>query len=108
MISDTDTRTWKDLNGDNVAQLNELGPSQNQTFGIRQNAYPDPNIERPFEMEYVVKIDHQLARGVAVSAGYYRRGFYRPIHGTKLSTRLSGYSPLTITSPLDRAAITLY
>ncbi len=108
MISDTDTRTWKDLNGDNVAQLNELGPSQNQTFGIRQNAYPDPNIERPFEMEYVVKIDHQLARGVAVSAGYYRRGFHRLIHGTNLSTSLSDYSPLTITSPLNGEAITIY
>jgi hypothetical protein len=108
MISDTDTRTWKDLNGDNVAQPTELGPSQNKTFGIRQNEYPDPNIKRPFEMEYVVKIDHQLARGVAVSGGYYRRGFHRLLKSTNLSTSLSDYSPLTILSPLNGEAITIY
>ena len=108
MISDVDTRTWKDLNGDNIAEPDELGPSQNKTFGIRQNEYPDPNIKRPFEMEYVVKIDHQLAQRVAVSGGYYRRGFHRLIKSRNLSTSLSDYSPLTITSPLNGEAITIY
>jgi hypothetical protein len=108
MISDIDTRTWKDLNGDNIAEPNELGPSQNKTFGIRQNEYPDPNIRRPYEMEYVVKIDHQLASGIAVSGGYYRRGFHRIIKSTNLATSLSDYSPLTVTSPLSGQPITIY
>jgi len=63
MISDTDTRTWRDLNGDNIAQEGELGPSQNRTFGIRQNRNLDPNVKRPYEMEYVVRLERQLAPG---------------------------------------------
>src|SRR4029077_8393732 len=61
-----------------------------------------------FEMEYVVKIDHQLAQRVAVSGGDYRRGFHRLIKSRNLSTSLSDYSPLTITSPLNGEPITIY
>ena len=108
MISDTDTRTWKDLNGNDIAEASELGPSQNKTFGIRQNRNADPDIKRPFEMEYVVRLEHQLAPGVSVSGGYFRRGFHRLIRSTNLAAGLSDYTPLAITSPLNGESITIY
>jgi hypothetical protein len=108
MISDTDTRTWRDANNDDIAQTSELGPSQNRTFGIRQNRNADPNIKRPFEMEYVAKLEHQVVPGVSVSAGYFRRGYHRLLRSTNLAATLSDYSPLTITSPLNGENITMY
>jgi hypothetical protein len=53
----SDTRTWSDLNGDNVAQDNEIGPSNNRSFGLPVLALrPDPNIEREHDLEGVRKI----------------------------------------------------
>ena len=40
-----DTRTWRDLNGDDIAQENELGPSTNLNFGKPASVTrPDPAV----------------------------------------------------------------
>ena len=52
--SRADTRTWNDLNGDDIAQENELGPSTNQPFGMRRNRNPDPDLKRPYNLLYSV------------------------------------------------------
>src|SRR5262249_22713238 len=50
-ILDTDTRTWVDANNDNIAQISEMGPSQNKSFGIKQPRRPADGIERPYQIE---------------------------------------------------------
>ena len=46
MFLASDSRTWNDLNRDDIAQDNEIGPSNNNAFGIRQSRNPDPNLKR--------------------------------------------------------------
>jgi len=82
MITDADIRTWTDVNGNDIAEDSEIGRSQNNNFGVRQNRFPDPDIRRPYQMEYVVKVERQISSRVSVSGGYFRRGFHRLIHST--------------------------
>jgi hypothetical protein len=108
MISDTDVRTWSDLNGDNIAEDNEIGPSQNRNFGIRQNRYPDSDIRRPYEMEYVARLERQVGSSASVSGGYFRRGFHQLIRSTNLAVGLSDYTPIAIPNPLGGDPVTVY
>ena len=84
-VSSTDIRTWKDLNGDDVAQESEIGPPTNTTFGIARNRSPDPNIKRPYQLLYNAGIQHQVMSGLSVSANYYRRDYRRIIWTEKKS-----------------------
>src|SRR5205807_10507301 len=63
---DTDTRTWTDLNRDDIAQENELGPSQNLKFGTASTTKPDTNLRRPYNVEANVGVDHQLTSTLSV------------------------------------------
>ena len=54
MVFWTDQRTWlNDLNHDDIAQENELGPTSNLTFGVRRNQNPDPDIKRPYQPAWI-------------------------------------------------------
>ena len=86
----TDTRAWRDLDGNGspfnsagVIQLNELTNSTaTPTFGknVPASTLTDPAVldgwgVRGYNWEYTVSGQHQLAARVAVSGGYYRRTF---------------------------------
>jgi hypothetical protein len=86
----TDTRAWKDLDGNGspfnsggVIQLNELTNSTSTpTFGknVAASTLTDPAVlegfgVRGYNWEYTVSGQHQLAPRVAVSGGWYRRKF---------------------------------
>jgi hypothetical protein len=86
----TDTRAWKDLDGNGspfssagVIQLNELTASTaTPTFGknVPSSTLTDPKVlegwgARGYNWEYTVSGQHQLAPRVAVSGGWYRRSF---------------------------------
>ena len=53
MAFQQDRRTWSDLNGDDTAQDNEIGPV-NTPFNVSgaSNRAADPNIKRPYQWEY--------------------------------------------------------
>ena len=76
MVNSIDRRTWDDLNGDDRAQLNEIGPSSNVNFGVRRNRNPDPDLQRSYQMLYNLGVDHQLTASTSIAIDYYRRGFY--------------------------------
>lgn len=104
----TDRRTWTDLNRDDIAQDNEIGPSNIANFGTRQISHPDPDIKRPYQIEYNVSVQRELFSGVSLSGGLFRRQYYR-LYGTKnLAASFSDYTPVTIVSPLDGQNITIY
>jgi hypothetical protein len=46
---------------DGVAQDDEIGLSQNSQFGVAPVRKPDPNIKRPYEMEYSASVQRELA-----------------------------------------------
>jgi hypothetical protein len=60
-------------NGDDIAQDWEIGPSNNRNFGIRATTRIDPNIQRPYNDQWLAGVQHELVRGVSVSALYRRR-----------------------------------
>src|SRR5262249_15299101 len=108
MFEQTDVRTWRDLNGDDIAQDTEIGPSQNSQFGIAPVRKPDPNIKRPYNMEYSASIQREMARGVSVSFGYFRRGYHRLIWSENVAAGPQDYTPIVITNPIDGTPLTVY
>jgi Carboxypeptidase regulatory-like domain len=105
----SDTRSWRDLNGDNIAQDNEIGASNNRLFGLPVfTIRPDENIQREYDIEYTAQVQHEVVRGFSANIGYYRR----TTHDQRVS-RNTGFTPadytiINVVSPLDGAVIPLY
>ncbi|MEZ5284932.1 MAG: hypothetical protein R2712_09000 [Vicinamibacterales bacterium] len=105
----SDTRTWRDTNGDNVAQDNEIGPSNNAAFGLPvQTLRPDPDIAREYDLEYTVSVQHELSRGLSVTAGYYRRGTYNQRRTQNNGWSAADYTIVSVVSPLDGSILPVY
>jgi hypothetical protein len=66
-------RDWTDLNGDDIAQDHEIGPSRNAAFGVRRNTSPDPDLTRGYDILYNLALEHELRSNLGVSIGYNRR-----------------------------------
>src|SRR5438309_2328864 len=112
-VSSTDIRTWRDINGDDIAQESEIGAPTNATFGIRRNRNPDPNIKRPYQMMVNVGVQHQIGASVSLSANYYRRDYRRIIWTENLAVPVAGrndeYTPVTTPDPrANGRSITIY
>ena len=95
----TDVRTWNDLNRDDIAQENELGPTSNLTFGVRRNQNADPDINRPHQWLGDIGIQHELMPGLAVAVGYNRRSYEELIWTDNLAISHSDYTLLTTPDP---------
>ena len=62
------------VNGDDIAQDNEIGPSNIANFGYRPVRRADPdNLNRESSWQYTVSIDQQVAPGVSVTAAWYHQ-----------------------------------
>ncbi len=72
----TDSRTWKDLNLDDIAQDNEIGPSGNANFGVSTGRSAAPGLSREYNLEETLGVQHQLLPRVSVFGGYFHRHFY--------------------------------
>ena len=81
----SDTRSWRDTNGDLIPQISELGASTGFNFGTT-NRYSD-DLKRPYSMEYFVEFDRQIARNTVASVGFYYRTNERLIGNRNLSCR---------------------
>jgi hypothetical protein len=117
LLSATDTRAWTDrdrmnrdlpTNGDDIAQDNEIGPSNNAQFGIRGSQNPDPNLKRPYSWAYTVGVDHEIMQGLGVVGRWYRTTFHRAERTDNILRSLSDWTPVTVYSPLDGTPITAY
>jgi hypothetical protein len=105
----SDTRTWRDTNGDNLAQDSEIGPSNNAAFGLAvQTLRPDPDIRREYDLEYTVSVQHEVKPGLSVSAGYYRRGVYNQRRTQNNGWSPSDYTIVPVVSPLDGSILPVY
>ena len=95
----SDIVTWSDLNGDDIAQDNELGAANNATLGVRRNINPDPDMRRPYQILYNVGIQHQLMERLSVSANYYRRDYKNLVVTKNLAVPVTAYDLVSITDP---------
>jgi hypothetical protein len=105
----SDTRTWRDLNSDNIAQDNEIGPSNNANFGLPVfTIRPDPDIQREYDLEYTSQLQHEVVRGLSVNVGYFRRTTHDPRMSRYDSFTNADYSVINVVSPLDGKVIPIY
>ena len=96
----TDTRTWRDANGDDIAQEDELGPSTNLNFGKPTNVTrPDADLERPYQLLYSAGVQQELLPGLSGSLNYYHRKYYREFWVDNVATTHADYSTIPIADP---------
>ncbi|MGE3778891.1 MAG: carboxypeptidase regulatory-like domain-containing protein [Pirellulaceae bacterium] len=125
MILDSDVRDWFDVdlipatsrpsgqvlptNGDDIAQDNEIGPSNNTNFGRSASRTPDPDIERTYSWEYSVGVQQQLTSFLSLTAAWYHRT-YRSLEKTdNILVNPSDYVAFQVPNPLDSSdIITVY
>ena len=102
MIVAIDQRTWTDVNRDDIAQENEMGPSSVQNLGLRPNVNPDPEISRPYQLVTDVGVQHQLTAGLAISVSYNRRDFHKITWRQNLALDIPrDYTLINIPDPRD-------
>lgn len=109
--------TWRDLNGDDVAQ-GELGcvyltpgceiqfSALPQNFGTRALNIQDPDLQRPSNLESSLSVQHELMPRLSVTAGWYHRTFHDILLEDYVDRSRADYSPVTVVSPLDGEVIT--
>jgi hypothetical protein len=111
----TDTRPWTDRDGnglpldaDGNIQFNELSPSAaTPTFGQNvSTTSTDPAVlngwgARGYNWEYTVAMQHQIANGLSVNGGYYRRSFGNQTFTDDLRFDASSYDSFCLTVPPD-------
>jgi hypothetical protein len=105
---DTD-RSWTDLNGDFIPQDNELGPRDNENFGLpvqsteysREVTHGWRN--RPYNYQASVQVDHQLDDNgnFWASAGYFRTWFGNFNATDNRAVSLANYDEYSYTVPSD-------
>jgi hypothetical protein len=100
-VLQTDRRTWSDLNGDDFAQANEIGPVVTP-FNISgvSNRRPDPDIKRPYQWEYTVGVQHELFGGVLISANWLRRDYKRLFWSDNVLVSHDDYTIVNIANPV--------
>jgi len=102
----TNRCTWRDLNGDDLATADEI--SQCQGWSGSASATRDPNLRRPYNNEYSLGVQHELARNLGLAVMYFRRENrdLRAFANTVVPTE--SYIPVQITNPLDNSPLTIY
>ncbi len=115
-LTATDTRTWTDLDGNGLPfdasgniQLAELTPSASTpTFGrltVPTTTYDRDLLngwgKRGYNTEYTIAAQHQIANGVSVNGGYYRRKFGNETFTDDLRYDANSYDSFCITAPSD-------
>lgn len=113
-----DRRDWTDrdrsgldlpTNGDNIAQENEIGPSNNLDYGLKAPRRLDPNVRRPNSIEYATSVQHEIVPGISATLFVA----YRP-YGNVLATKnqavaIDDYTAFQAPNPLNASEqITIY
>jgi hypothetical protein len=124
------TAPWNDKNKDNIAtgvrgcnfatdptcEINFATVPSN--FGTISLSTPDPNVTRPYVDAYNVGVTREVWRGVSLSFDWYRNygrnllernNILRPgVLNADGTVTNASYRPVTIFSPIDGHAITMY
>jgi len=124
LVLQSDTRNWSDCdylpgtstcsgralptNGDGIAQDNEIGPSNNRNLGILATRRADPDIKRPYDIEYSLGIVRELTKGVSVTGAWYRRDTYDIEQQINTLISVADFASFTTPSPLNGEPVTVY
>jgi hypothetical protein len=125
LVLQSDTRNWSDCdftagtstcsgrvlltNGDGIAQDNEIGPSNNNRFGLAPARHPDQDLKRPYDIEYTLGVTRQVLEGVSVTGAWYRRDTYDIETQTNTLVSFADYASFQVPNPLDATdMVTIY
>jgi hypothetical protein len=110
---------WTDLNNDGAPQgekgcvyrtagceidLGQLPAG----FGVANIATFDPDIERMYNIETSVSVQHEILPRISVTGGWFHRDFKNLFRRTNKLQTFADYTPFTVFSPIDGAPITYY
>jgi hypothetical protein len=102
-------RNWRDLNGDDIAQDNEIGPSGNANFGVSTGRAPAADLSREYNLEIAGGVQHQLLPRVSVFGGYYHRHFYNQEAQRNPLLTTADFTAFQVANPLGNGeTITLF
>ena len=93
---------------DDIAQDNEIGPSSNSNFGLTPVKRKDPDLKRPYNIEYNVAVDRQLLENLSLSGAFFKRDTYNLAKSDNLLVDPSDYTPFTVPNPLTGDSLTIY
>ena len=94
-----DPRDWTDLNGDDIAQNNEIGPSRNAAFGTRQTSRADPDLKRSYDLLYNLTFEQELRENLGVLVSYNHRDVKNLLFTDNLAYSASDYEKLEVADP---------
>jgi Carboxypeptidase regulatory-like domain len=95
----TENRIWNDADG-NIQYNEVIGGSAN--FGqFTGSLRPDPDLERGYNWEYSLSVQHELMPKVSVTGGYYRRRFGNLRINDNLNLTPSDWNTFNIVGPSD-------
>lgn len=97
--SQSDRRDWTDLNRNDIAEPNEIGPTRNAAFGLRANRNPSPDLTRSFDYLYSLSVNQELRSGLGMTVSYNRRESKNPTWTDDLAYSSSDYQLLTAADP---------
>ena len=106
----SDTRTWNDSNGDNVAQESEIGPSQQRALRAAGLHAPSGRGHRAASTtgSTAPAIQHELMRNLSVIAAWYHRNIYNMMQSINGPFSARDYNVVNVVSPLDGSIIPAY
>jgi hypothetical protein len=105
----TDTRTWTDTNGDDIAQDSEIGPSNNPNFGKITNRTIDPNFTREYNYQWGAGVQHEIMTGVGVNFNWYRRTLQNTMYTRNRAVDpLADWTQTSIVNPLTGEQVPVF
>ena len=107
---DTDTRTWGDTNGNDIARAGRTGSrARTSTSGSKASRQPADGIARPYQIESNLSLQREVLTGTSVTLSYFRRDYKNLIWTDNLAVDPSDYTPYDVPSPLGNGdRVTIY
>jgi hypothetical protein len=111
VVAGTSTCSGRALpsNGDGIPQDYEIGPSGNRNFGISTGRRPDPGLNRQYNWDYSVGVDHAVTAALSITGAWYYRTFHN-VEGqyNTLVDPVSDWVAFTTINPLTLEPMTIF
>src|SRR5262249_8116812 len=77
-------------------------------FGVRSLSTFDPDLKRPYQVQYNLGVTRELFRGTSFSAEWFHGDFKNLIARNNMARTAADYTKVTVYSPIDGAPLDYY
>lgn len=113
------TLSWTDLNGDDIAQgdrgcvYQTAGCEINfstlpANFGVRSLARFDPDLKRPYQLGFNAGLSHEVLPGLALTAEWFHSTFKNLIDRNNVALSSTDYTAVQVYNPVTHDYVTAY